>query len=877
MQFAAELIRIPSLPGQEEAVARRIVDELEVLGFDDAWTDRAGNVIGRIVGRGGAPGLLLSSHMDVVDVGDPEAWEHPPYGGVVADGCLHGRGAMDVKGPLALQLYAAARFVDERPEGDLLCVFSVHEEKGGWGMMHFMDTSGIRPGAVILSEATGLDLCTGHRGHAELAVEIHGLAAHASTPERGRNPNHLLPHVLLGIRDLSRVQPSHPVLGDATLTPTVVECWPRSGNVVPDRVRVTLDWRVLPGWDEAAALDQLRAAIAARVPPEDGIRVEVLPGRARFQAWTGYEEENSNFTPGFLLDDDHPLVVAAAETLREVLGRAPEIRRWMFGTDGGHSCGTHGVPTIGFAPGREALAHTNRERLDLEEARQAFDAYPALIRRVQAGLVAAWAIPVRGIHPVAAGYVPSSRTPRDRRRIQVPPSTPRPAPEHAPPKLRIPGIRPGSGLFTGRAGRIGTEEAFNLGARVAEVESLGERVIRCSLGQPDYPLPGHIADALKRAVDRGLTTYCAPEGIPELRRAVAHSLGERQGLDIDPDRVVVYPGHRPAIGFAHLAYVEAGEEVVYPSPGYPLYESFIPYFRSVPVPAVLREEDGFGLARDVFEPLLGERTALIFLNFPSNPTGSVATREQLETLAGLILERTGPHVRVFSDESYEFINFDGHEHVSIASIPGMESRTILSSGCSKTFAWTGGRVGWAVYPTVAEARMARRLSINHFASISPYNQWAAVEALTSPLSAPAIQAMVKGYQRRRDLVVSGLGAIPAFRCHTPRGAFYAFPNVSGALERLGALEAHARLPEEVRANTSPATLFQLFLLHEYRVATVDRRSFGLHGSEGQHYLRISTATSEADLEEAVRRMAAAAGDEAGFRRFLGSGAKLTLS
>jgi aspartate aminotransferase len=461
--------------------------------------------------------------------------------------------------------------------------------------------------------------------------------------------------------------------------------------------------------------------------------------------------------------------------------------------------------------------------------------------------------------------------------IQVLPSAPRLAPEHAPQKLKI-DVFPGRAeLFTERVQRIGTEQAFNLGTRVAQVESLGERVIRCNIGQPDYPLPRHIAEALKRAVDQGLTTYCAPEGIPELRRAVAHSLSERHGLDIDPERVVVYPGHRPAVGFAHLAYVEAGQEVVYPSPGYPLYESFIPYFRSVPVPAVLREEDGFGLTREVFEPLLGERTALVFLNFPSNPTGSVATRAQLKDLAELILERTGPHVRVFSDESYEAINFDGHEHVSIASIPGMESRTIISSGCSKTYSWTGGRVGWAVYPTAREAQVARRLSINHFASISPYNQWAAVEALTSPLSGPAIQEMVKGFQRRRDLVVAGLNGIPEYRCHTPKGAFYAFPNVSGALERLDAVQAHARLPLEVRANTSPATLFQLFLLHEYRVATVDRRSFSVHGSEGQHYLRISTATSEADLEEAVRRMGAAAADAAGFHRFIASGATLTLS
>lgn len=385
--FAAELIRIPSLPGEEGGVARRIVDELRALGFDEAGVDRAGNVIGRIRGTGGAPGVMLSSHMDVVDVGDPGAWEHAPHGGTVADGQLHGRGAMDLKGPLALQLYAAAAFVDERLAGDLLVVFSVFEEKGGWGMMHLMDSGAVRPGAVILGEATGCDLCTGHRGHAELAVEIHGRAAHASAPAQGRNPNEVLPQVLAALNDLSRAQPEDAVLGPATLTPTVIETWPKSGNVIPDRVRITLDLRVLPGWDEAAALDEIRAAIEARAPAADGIRVEVVPGRAVFRAWTGYVEENSNFTPSFLLPRDHPVVAAAAAALREATGREPVVRQWKFGTDGGHTCGTHGIPTVGYAPGVEALAHTNRERLDLEKARTAFDAYPALIRAVQNALL----------------------------------------------------------------------------------------------------------------------------------------------------------------------------------------------------------------------------------------------------------------------------------------------------------------------------------------------------------------------------------------------------------------------------------------------------------------------------------------------------------
>jgi putative selenium metabolism hydrolase len=392
--FAADLVRIPSLSGEEGAVARRIVEELRALGFDEARTDRAGNVVGRIAGTDGAPAVLLSSHMDVVDVGDPAAWEHDPHGGVVADGCLHGRGAMDVKGPLAIQVYAAARFVEARPPGDLLMVFSVYEEKGGWGMMHHMEDATVRPGAVILSEATDGDLCTGHRGHAELAVDIHGLAAHASAPERGRNPNRVLPDVLLALRELSDAQPCDPMLGRATLTPTVVETWPKSGNVIPDRVRVTLDMRVLPGWQEDAAVAQLQALLDARVPPVEGIRVEVLPGRETHRAWTGWEDEHSNFTPGFLMRDDHPVVQAAAGAIRRATGREPRIRQWKFGTDGGHSCGTHGVPTIGFAPGVEALAHTNRERLELRPARAVFDAYPALIRAVQEALMAGRAIPI---------------------------------------------------------------------------------------------------------------------------------------------------------------------------------------------------------------------------------------------------------------------------------------------------------------------------------------------------------------------------------------------------------------------------------------------------------------------------------------------------
>ena len=430
-------------------------------------------------------------------------------------------------------------------------------------------------------------------------------------------------------------------------------------------------------------------------------------------------------------------------------------------------------------------------------------------------------------------------------------------------------------LFADRVHRIGTEAACAPGALIAQVEAKGEPVIRCNLGQPDFPVPKHITDAVKRALDAGLTTYCDPQGIPELRAAVARSLGDKHGLDIGPERVVVYPGERPPIGFAHMAYSDAGDEAVYPSPGYPLFESFVPYFGCTPVPVVLEEDDGFSFTRASLEPLLNDKTDLIFFNFPSNPTGSVATRTQLEELSELILEKTDADVRVYSDESYEAITFDGDEHVSIASTPGMEARTIIASGCSKTYAWTGDRVGWTVYPTAEEAQVHSKLAINFFGSISPYNQWGAIEALQSPESGPAIRRMVDAFQRRRDLVVAGLNEIDGITCQNPKDAFYAFPNVGGALESIGVLDACDLLPEQIRSDSSPATLFQLFLLHRHQVATMDRRSFNALGSEGQHFLRVSTANEDDELAEAVRRIAIAAQDADGCQSFVRSGIRLT--
>jgi len=436
----------------------------------------------------------------------------------------------------------------------------------------------------------------------------------------------------------------------------------------------------------------------------------------------------------------------------------------------------------------------------------------------------------------------------------------------------------GKALFANRVKLMGTEAAFGFGSRILDVEkSDQQRVIRCNLGQPDFPLPDHIAEAVIGAIRDGKTTYCDPQGTPELRSALARKIGQERGLDeIDPERVVVFPGARPSIGFAQQAYCERGDEVIYPTPGYPLYESYIPYVGAKPVPIHLREDHGFSLTTEELEPLISDRTRLIYLNFPSNPTGGVASREQIEALAELILEKTPPHVRVYSDEAYEAIVFDGEDHFSIASVPGMEERTIIASAVSKTYSWTGGRVGWAVYPSVREAKVHRNLNINYFASIPPYNQVGTQVALESPESDVAIRQMGNAFQRRRDQVVAGLNAVKGIQCQVPKGAFYVFPNIAGVMEELGVLQAFQALPESTRLDSSPATLFQLFLLHKYHVATMDRRSFGALDSEGQHFIRLSIATGSDDLAEAVRRIDSASSDEIGFRAFINSGVLLTL-
>ncbi len=388
LAFASDLIRIPGLPGSEGAVADRLREEMEALGLDDVRIDRAGNVIGVARGRGEAPPVLLNCHLDVVAEGDHGEWEVPPFSGEVRDGFLHGRGAMDIKGPLALQTYAAASLIG-RASGDVLVAHTVLEERGGLGMKVLLESGEVAPAAVIIGEATHGDVCIGHRGRAEVEVVITGLAGHASVPDRARNALDLLGGVLAAVGDLGLAHHLDPVLGADSAVATMVDVLPESRNVIPDKVVVTVDWRILPGDTDESLLDRLRAVIGARLPDiPAGFGVEVMMATDAQRTYTGLEEDKNLLTPGFLMDADDPVVLSAAAAVgrRGDPATPATVRPWAFATDGGWSKGVFGIPTLGFAPGEERFAHTNRERLDVEEARWGFERYPHLIAAIQGAL-----------------------------------------------------------------------------------------------------------------------------------------------------------------------------------------------------------------------------------------------------------------------------------------------------------------------------------------------------------------------------------------------------------------------------------------------------------------------------------------------------------
>jgi aspartate/methionine/tyrosine aminotransferase len=429
-------------------------------------------------------------------------------------------------------------------------------------------------------------------------------------------------------------------------------------------------------------------------------------------------------------------------------------------------------------------------------------------------------------------------------------------------------------LLADRTSLIHTENAFKVGPYIREIEQSGLAVVRCNIGEPDFPLPAHIRDEVKRQLDLDNVHYTDPQGILPLREAIAENVGGTRDIVVSPEQVVVFPGGKPPIGLTQQVYCNPGDEVIYPSPGFPIYESFIRYVGAVPKPLHLREELGFGVNGSDLADLISEKTKLIYLNFPSNPTGGVATFDQLVEIAEVIKSRCDPNVRVYSDEIYERILFDGAEHVSIASIEDMQARTIIASGASKTFSWTGGRIGWALFPSIDEAKIFTNLNINYFSCIPPYNQEGARVALTSPRSADSIAEMVSAFQERRNMVVGRLNNVPGVTCQNPKGAFYVFPNIAGIVESLAIDKRFAELPKDIQNKTSPSTLFQMFLLFKHGVATMDRKSFGQIGTEGQHYLRLSIATALDELQLALDRMEKAVDDHDGFNDFIKAGQRL---
>ncbi|MEM9594121.1 MAG: aminotransferase class I/II-fold pyridoxal phosphate-dependent enzyme, partial [Acidobacteriota bacterium] len=364
-------------------------------------------------------------------------------------------------------------------------------------------------------------------------------------------------------------------------------------------------------------------------------------------------------------------------------------------------------------------------------------------------------------------------------------------------------------LFAAHMAALGTENAFKLGEDIQRCLDRGMDVIKFNLGEPDFDSASHINAVGMAQIDAGNSHYCDPAGIRPLRDAIARHVADTRGLDVSPDRIIVTSGAKPPIGYTLLTYVNPGDEVIYPSPGFPIYESWVEFVGAVPKPLQVSEDRGFAFSAEDLEALITDKTKVIILCSPSNPTGGVLSRSDLEGIAGVIREKAPEGVRIYADEIYEHILFDGEAHHSITAEPGMEERTVLVSGHSKGFAMTGWRLGWAVLPTAEEATIFKQLNINLVSCVPPFVQEAGREAYENPQSTDAVAEMVAAFERRRDWVVPALNDLPGVRCQNPKGAFYVFPNVGGLCERLGVHDAYAAMTDAQRAKTSPSGMLQM--------------------------------------------------------------------
>jgi len=392
-------------------------------------------------------------------------------------------------------------------------------------------------------------------------------------------------------------------------------------------------------------------------------------------------------------------------------------------------------------------------------------------------------------------------------------------------------------VYARRTSHLKPEGAYRVLAKANQLEATGREIIHFEIGQPDFDTFSNISLAGIRAITEGRTRYTPPVGMPSLREAIADDSGRRRGIHITPEEVVVGPGAKPTLFFPTLTLVEPGDDVIYPDPGFPTYEAMIRVAGGVPVAVPLREENSFSFDLDVFDRLVNARTKLIILNSPGNPTGGVMSPADLAHIADKAIQYD---CWVMSDEIYSRVAYDGLMVPSIASIPGMQSRTIIVDGFSKTYAMTGWRLGYGIMPR-ALADQVGLLLTHSVGSTAHFSQFAGVAAILGPQE--EVTAMVAEYQRRRDKIVAGLNDLPGFRCRTPQGAFYAFPNI--------------------KATGMTSNELANLILEKAGVALLPGSSFGEHG-EG--YLRLSYATSMRAIQLGLERIRQVLGQPEDVRR-----------
>ena len=372
--------------------------------------------------------------------------------------------------------------------------------------------------------------------------------------------------------------------------------------------------------------------------------------------------------------------------------------------------------------------------------------------------------------------------------------------------------------------RIGTESAYEVLARARELEKQGKHIVHLEIGEPDFPTPAHVVEAGKRALDEGWTKYGPTPGFPELREAIAAYVSRTRGIKVGADQVCVVPGGKPIMYFSMVALLEPGDEVIYPNPSFPIYESMIRFLEAKPVPIPLVEDRGFTFDLETLRNSLTTKTKMVILNSPANPTGGVIPKDDLRRIADMLRDRD---VIILSDEIYSRIWYEV-EPASITSFEGMAEKTIILDGFSKTYSMTGWRLGYGVMPQwIADA--VNKLTVNSNSCTASFTQRAGLAALEGPQD--CVTTMVNEFRRRRDAMVKGLNEIPGFRCSVPAGAFYAFPNISGT-----------GMSSKELAN---------FLLNEAGVACLWGTAFGQHGDG---YLRFSYANSLANILEAIDRI-----------------------